>query len=158
MAKYTEGQKSEVVALYVNLMKEGYVAFEVDSELIEAQDVRGLCLGLDISSYSLYKWVDERGIKTKQKPKQEWTEAKISRAQKEALIPDLEFDNYDEWGWDEGLVKDELIIRSEQRFVGFLASVFGIKNYGSLPKNQVYLKLGLALIKRSGLVKTIGDK
>ena len=47
----------------------------------------------------------------------------------------------------------KLVIPSEIRFYSMIASVLGIKNYGSLPLPQLKLRIGTKLVKESGLVK-----
>ena len=139
MVRYTELEKEGAVRKLVALNNEGSI--EVDHDVI-IENVRDLCSHLGISSYSLYNWARERGViesKTKPKPK------------RDSLV--LDSDEIDFVKGDKDF-SDIFGIR----FYGWLAKTMGIPSYSRLPLNQLLLKLGLKMIKESGLVSMIGDK
>jgi hypothetical protein len=109
-------------------------------------NVRDLCLELNISSYSLYDWANKRGVelnikKTKTKPK------KVKKSPLVLDSSDVDFIEGNSSGSDIFGI----------RFWGFVAKNLKIVNYHSVPLNQLKLKIGIKLMKESGLVDTIGD-
>lgn len=100
------------------------------------KNVRELCEVLDISSYSLYDW-DKKLTLTEIEESEILEEEEIEIPQEEKI---------------EESPEEILMIGSEIRFYGFLASVLRIPRYNSMRLNQLKLSIGLKMIKESKLI------
>ena len=132
--RYSDQEKRDAVSLLYRIQREG--SFETDDGVI-IDNVRKLCLELNISSYSLYKWVKEFEVDV---PKPKHTKkAKLSfdAEEREFFKSPVEIDIF-------GI-----------RYYAWMARTLGIANYNSLPLKQLLLKIGLKMIKKSGLVQTV---
>ena len=150
MAKYSVEQKTEAVRLYTVMANEGTCYFNKEA----IHNIRALCKALNISSQSLYRWAEE------------FTD--VNMKEDNTFIYDLEVLGFE--GDGDFISGDFRIEDKEMReafnkkqvkvmtfkmgttFFQTLAQGLGIKNY-RMDLNQLYLKIGIELIKMSGLVE-----
>lgn len=182
---YTDQEKIDAVRFLFILKNEGTVSID---DYTDVSNVRELCKELNVSSYSLYKWVRELkaegvircedcswGIDCKSygsfegargeacndyttEPfKDNFDEFEVPRnaetihSETMEIIADIEQNGFAIDEKEKKKKDSRLIVQSEIRFFGNLASMLGIRNYGSLPLKQLQLAVGLAIVKRSGL-------
>ena len=137
MAKYSVEQKTEAVRLFTVMANEGTCYFNKEA----IHNIRALCKALNISSQSLYRWAEE------------FTDIDLE------VGMELEMNKKRDDVIDENSFGFEVLKESEPMsfkmgttFFQTLAQGLGIKNY-RMDLNQLYLKIGIELIKMSGLVE-----
>lgn len=139
--KYSNEFKERAL-VFLNLIRQNKTVSIDNDQVI---NVRSLCAKLGISSYSLYEWEKQiiltnemiEKYQEDQEEKEVATQRKTPKSHK------------DRWDVIEG---DALVIKSEIRWWGTIASVLGVKGYSSMSPTQLQLVIGIALIKRSKLV------
>ena len=131
--KYTENFKQNAVQYLRELKIDGSVNIAGISEPIE--NVRDLVSALQISSYTIYKWDKEIEFdidEVKDKKEKKVQGAKV-------------------------IIEPEISIDSNLfgiRYYSWFAKANGLKGYSRMNLNQLKLKIGMQLIRESGLVKT----
>lgn len=131
--KYDIGFKQNCVQYLRELKIDGSINVAGISEPIE--NVRDLVSALGISSYTLYKWDKEIDFdldEVKNKKEKKVQGAKI------IIEPEISID------------KDLFGIR----YYAWFCKANGIKGYSRMNLNQLKLKIGMQLIRESGLVET----
>lgn len=150
MAKYTDQEKMVAVLSLDRIRDEGFV--NIDGKIIN--NVRDLCKHFGIGSGTLYRWNDtiERGkIKRRDNKLTDVLSEihEISNSKKEESYHKKEVSK-DFVPVDQD---DKLIVKSEIRFFGNLASMLNVRGYSDMPLKQLQLAIGLKLVQRSGLGK-----
>ena len=137
--KYTENFKQNAVQYLRELKIDGFVKISgLDSNLglgENIENVRDLCKALRISSYTIYKWDKEIEFDI-----DEVKEKKEKKVQGPKVI-----------------IEPEISIDSNLfgiRYYSWFAKANGLKGYSRMNLNQLKLKIGMQLIRESGLVKT----
>ena len=131
--KYTENFKQNAVQYLRELKIDGSVNIDGISEPIE--NVRDLVSTLQISSYTIYQWDNEIEFdidEVKDKKEKKVQGAKV-------------------------IIEPEISIDSNLfgiRYYSWFAKANGLKGYSRMNLNQLKLKIGMQLIRESGLVKT----
>lgn len=129
--KYDIGFKQNAVQYLRELKIDGMVSIAGISEPI--MNVRDLVKALNISSYTLYKWDKEIDFDLDEvKDKKEKKGAKV------IIEPEISID------------KDLFGIR----YYSWFCKANNIKGYSRMNLNQLKLKIGMQLIRDSGLIKT----
>jgi len=131
--KYDIGFKQNCVQYLRELKIDGIVKIAGISEPIE--NVRDLVKALGISSYTLYKWDKEIEF--------DLDEVKVKK-EKKVQGPKV-------------IIEPEISIDSNLfglRYYSWFAKANKIKGYSRMNLNQLKLKIGMQLIRESGLVKT----
>ena len=150
MAKrYSEIFKQKAVKNLDELRHNGFV----DIDGYRFANVRELCRELGISSYTIYKWDKNVDRLLKLDPIDEIngnplvdTLDEIQEMIKKQKTKQNHFDPEPKKAED-----NRLIIRSEIRYFGNLASMLNIKGYSDMPLKQLQLAIGLKLVQRSKL-------
>lgn len=132
--KYDIGFKQNCVQYLRELKIDGIVNVAGISEPIE--NVRDLVKALGISSYTLYKWHNEIEFDLDQV--KEKKEKKEVQGAKVIIEPEISID------------KDLFGLR----YYSWFLKANGVKGYSRMSLNQMKLKVGMQLIRESGLVKT----
>ena len=134
--KYDIGFKSNCVQYLRELKIDGIVNIAGISEPI--RNVRALVKALGISSYTLYKWDKEIEFKLEQYCEIRDKKGKKVQGAKIILEPEISIDS-NLFGI---------------RYYSWFCKANGIKGYSRMNLNQLKLKVGMQLIRESGLVKT----
>jgi len=134
--KYDIGFKQNCVQYLRELKIDGIVKVAGISEPIE--NVRDLVKALGISSYTLYKWHNEiEFVLNEVKDIRDKKDKKVQGA-KVIIEPEISID------------KDLFGLR----YYSWFLKANGVKGYSRMSLNQMKLKVGMQLIRESGLVKT----
>lgn len=156
MSKYSETFKRKALRDLEKINRGESI--KVKNSSIEIKNVRALCLALGgISSQTLYKWkkqfeakksfVESQGKELKEIEGYSEEDYKTEEDPEFAQFMDIK-----EIPKDIDPYFNKLVIHSEIRFYGLIASVLGIKNYSNMVLPQLKLKIGLKLIKQSKLI------
>lgn len=164
--QYSQDFKKKAVNYLKILNDQGFVMVKKT----KFENVRDLIQELDVSSYSLYKWHnDMQNLKKSLSPEElkkandffevseVMEENKIvskngnKAMQKEKLDVIAEALEEEEYSFIEEKVSESKEIFGI-RFYAWLAKSHGIKGYNNMKKKQLLCSLGLAFIKKSGLV------
>ena len=145
MAKtYSMDFKLEAYDYFLELQKDGFCY----PNGVQVKNVRDLCRELEISSYSLYKWI----------PQMEALLEKERNEPKEPEIPYQANKNVVSHTKQEIKEIEQNAVRKyvfSLRSLGSLASALNISGYSSMSVENLKLFVGVELIKESGLVDTI---
>lgn len=131
--KYDIGFKGNAVQYLRELKIDGIVRVAGISEPIE--NVRDLVKALGISSYTLYKWHNEIEFDLDKVKKEKDKKVQGARI---IIEPEISID------------KDLFGLR----YYSWFLKANGVKGYSRMSLNQMKLKVGMQLIRESGLVKT----
>lgn len=144
--KYTKGFKDNALTLLKKLQEQG--KFKLNGKSIT--NVRKLCSHLGISSYSLYRWEKEAtGIPVPlKKPKIDISKPKDVVQKVDKPFPKQKRIN------ESDLSKGIFGIR----FYSWYARILEIKDYGRLSLKQLKHRIGLKLLKESGLTSSYTKK
>lgn len=140
MAKYSEGFKRKAVALLTELNKNGKVIID-DTEI---GNVRQLCFHLGISSWSLYNW--DKIYNPKEAGEDEDTDLDVDSD----FFDDKDIEVSIQTLGEKSEEKD-MTIKLDNTFWMSIARGLGLKHYRTSEK-QLWLMVGMELVKRSGLV------
>jgi transposase-like protein len=127
MAKYSEEFKATIKALYNELESSDSITFRGE----EISSVRELIKRAGISSYTLYKWLDDETIEAKK-----FEKAKIKIDSRNPKTKKPKSSNESVFG---------------TRFYQWFARALGLSNY-AIPLPQLKLKIANKLANESGLV------
>ena len=164
MASYSEEFKLECVGKLELLNEKG----TINLDGVQIKNVRELVKFLGISSYSIYKWYKEiqylaRNMDLELVKKdlakamdlnfESATDLEVLGFEGEGdIIPEgVNFYNDDDMGLPDSEI-EPMTFKMGTTFFQTLAQGLGIKNY-RMDLNQLYLKIGIELIKMSGLVE-----
>ena len=118
---------------------------------VQIKNVRELVAFLKISSYSLYKWQKQLNYlgRNMDELKKEIIDDMSETIVKEKLIPDAIRDEFTMEAFGKQEAKQDIF---GIRYFAWFGRTIGIKGYNKMPLAQLKLKIGIKLIKDSGLI------
>lgn len=155
--KYKPEFKQMVVAKYRELIATKKTSIDLE----EITNIDDLAQAFEISTNSLYRWVNQNEDKIPVKPKKK-NQITLALEGYESLTDFFAGDMEEELKHIEKQIneiasekmKEELKKRATSiRKLGSLASDLQIPNYSNMPRNQLLLAIGNTFIKMSGLIR-----